>query len=61
MRVDVQLELATIRDAITVVGDAQIVDSSTNTLGAVVTGHEILQLPLNGRNFFAPTSRFGCS
>ena len=51
VRVDVPLELATVRDTVTVMGDAPIVDSSTNTLGAVVTGHEILQLPLNGRNF----------
>ena len=51
VRVDVQLELATVRDTVTVTGDAPMVDASTNTLGAVVTGHEILQLPLNGRNF----------
>jgi len=51
LRLDVQMELATVRETVTVTGGASMVDSSTNTLGAVVTGHEILQLPLNGRNF----------
>ena len=30
---------------------AQLVDTSTNALGRVVTGREIVDLPLNGRNF----------
>ena len=29
----------------------QLVDTSSNALGAVVSGREILDLPLNGRNF----------
>ncbi len=51
LRVELPLELATVRSVVTVTTDAPIVDSSTNTLGAVVTGREILELPLNGRNF----------
>jgi hypothetical protein len=51
MRVDVQLDLQSVTETVTVSGHAQIVDSSTNALGRVVTGREILDLPLNGRNF----------
>jgi hypothetical protein len=51
MRVDVQLDLQSVTETVTVSGHAQVVDSSTNALGRVVTGREILDLPLNGRNF----------
>ena len=51
VRVDVQLQLAAVKSAVTVTAEAPQVDVSTNTLGAVVTGREILDLPLNGRNF----------
>ena len=35
----------------TVTGGAQLVETSTNALGRVVTGRELVDLPLNGRNF----------
>jgi hypothetical protein len=41
----------TVRVEVTVTAEASLADTSTNTLGAVVTGLEILELPLNGRNF----------
>ena len=50
-RVDVRLDLATVAEAVTVTGDAPHVDTSTNTLGKTVSGREVLDLPLNGRNF----------
>jgi len=50
-RVDVRLELASVTDNITVTGGAQLVDTATNTLGRVITGRELVDLPLNGRNF----------
>lgn len=50
-RLDVSLSLAAQADTVTVVGDAGLVDTSTNTLGSVVTSKEVLDLPLNGRNF----------
>jgi hypothetical protein len=43
--------LATVKESITVGGTAPAVDTSTNTLGKVVSGREVLDLPLNGRNF----------
>jgi hypothetical protein len=36
---------------VTVTGGAQLVDTTTNALGRVVTGRELVDLPLNGRNF----------
>jgi hypothetical protein len=51
VRVDVRLELSSVRETVTVTGAAQLVDTSTNTLGRVVTGRELVDLPLNGRNF----------
>jgi hypothetical protein len=50
-RVDVQLSVGGVAEAVTVAGRVQLVDTSSNALGAVVSGREILDLPLNGRNF----------
>lgn len=50
-RVDVTLDLATVAESVTVTGDAPQVDTATNTLGKTVSGREVLDLPLNGRNF----------
>lgn len=50
-RVEVALDLASVSESVTVTADAALVDSSTNTLGKVVSGREVLDLPLNGRNF----------
>jgi hypothetical protein len=50
-RVDVQLELATVTESVTITSDAAQVDTATNALGKVVNGREVLDLPLNGRNF----------
>ncbi len=51
VRLDVTLTLATQQESITVEGDAPLVDAVTNTLGKTVTTKEVLDLPLNGRNF----------
>ena len=51
VRVNVQLELPSLAETVTVSGGAQLVDTSTNALGRVVTGRELVDLPLNGRNF----------
>jgi hypothetical protein len=50
-RVDVQLSVGTVAESLTVAARVQLVDTSSNALGAVVSGREILDLPLNGRNF----------
>lgn len=51
VRLEISLDLATLRDSVNVVGDAILVDSSSNALGKVVEGREIQDLPLNGRTF----------
>jgi hypothetical protein len=51
VRVDIRLELSSVSETVTVTGVAQLVDTASNTLGRVVTGREIVDLPLNGRNF----------
>ncbi|HEU0120522.1 MAG TPA: carboxypeptidase regulatory-like domain-containing protein [Bryobacteraceae bacterium] len=50
-RVDIQMELATLSGSVTITGDATQVDTATNILGKTVSGREVLDLPLNGRNF----------
>jgi len=51
VRVEYQLQVAAVKATVTVRADAPLVDTSSNALGAVVTGREIVDLPLNGRNF----------
>jgi hypothetical protein len=48
---DVQLQLAKERDTVDVVAEAPLVESGSNSIGNVVTGRELVDLPLNGRNF----------
>jgi Carboxypeptidase regulatory-like domain/TonB dependent receptor len=50
-RVNVQLELSSLNETVTVSGGIQLVDTSSNALGRVVSGRELVDLPLNGRNF----------
>lgn len=50
-RVDVQLQVARGKDVINVSGTTSLVDTGSNVIGNVVTGRELLDLPLNGRNF----------
>lgn len=50
-RVDVLLELGTVAESVTVAADASPIDTSTNILGKTVSGREVLDLSLNGRNF----------
>jgi hypothetical protein len=49
--VNVRLEVSSVNETVTVTGGVQLVDTSSNVLGRVVTGRELEDLPLNGRNF----------
>jgi hypothetical protein len=51
IQVNIALTLATIKQSVMVEGTAAAIDTSTNTLGKVVNSKELLDLPLNGRNF----------
>lgn len=50
-RLDVMLEVAARQESVTIQSDVVVVDTASNTLGKVVTSREVLDLPLNGRNF----------
>lgn len=50
-RLEFILQVAGVNSTVTVSDAEPLVDTSTNVLGAVVTGREIVDLPLNGRNF----------
>ena len=51
VRVNLQLELSSVSETVKVAGAAQLVETTSNALGRVVTGRELVDLPLNGRNF----------
>ena len=51
VQLDIGPVLGTVTESITVQGTAPAIDTSTNTLGKVVSSREVLELPLNGRNF----------
>jgi outer membrane receptor protein involved in Fe transport len=51
LRIEAALVVAGAPYEANVTDTAPLVDTSTNTLGKVVTSREILDLPLNGRNF----------
>jgi len=51
VRVNVELQLSSVNETVTVTGGGSVVDTSSNVLGRVVTGRELVDLPLNGRNF----------
>jgi len=51
VHLNAQLQLATLAETVTVSGGMQLVDTTSTALGRVVTGRELVDLPLNGRNF----------
>lgn len=51
LRLDVRLEVAGARESVNITTEAPLVDAASNTIGKTVTTREILDLPLNGRNF----------
>ena len=51
VRVDIAMTLASSQESVSVESDAALMDTVSSTLGKVVTNKEILDLPLNGRNF----------
>jgi outer membrane receptor protein involved in Fe transport len=48
---DVQLQVGQASEKVEVTGDVPVVESATSNISEVVTGKQITQLPLNGRNF----------
>jgi hypothetical protein len=51
IRIDAKLRTATLQQSVDVQTAAESIDLATNDLGKTVTQREIVDLPLNGRNF----------
>lgn len=52
-RLDFKLEVGAVTDSVEVTDQGVLLDSETSTLGQVVSGKQILELPLLGRNPYA--------
>ena len=50
LRIDVVLEVGSVRDTVTVEGGASAVETENATVGATVSSNAVYELPLNGRN-----------
>ena len=50
--VDITLEIGTVNFAVSVVADAPMIDSVSAGVGTVIDNKKIVELPLNGRDFF---------
>ncbi len=49
-RVDIELPVGEVSEVVSVSGDAPLVESTTNEMGALIDTRRVEQLPLNGRN-----------
>lgn len=56
VRLDLQLQLGGVTDAITVTADASLLRSASSGLGHVVDHRRVIDLPLNGRSFISLAS-----
>jgi hypothetical protein len=56
LRVDLELAVGSLTEAVTVAGDAAPLRRETASLGTVVAHEQIVQLPLNGRTFITLAS-----
>src|SRR3954463_6978987 len=52
-RLDFSLDLGNVEVAVEVTGSAPMINASDATVGTVIQNKEILELPLNGRNFIS--------
>ncbi|MGH9764752.1 MAG: carboxypeptidase regulatory-like domain-containing protein, partial [Blastocatellia bacterium] len=50
-KIDVALEAGSVDEVVQITGGAPLVETSTSSLGQVINGRDIVELPLNGRNF----------
>ena len=56
VRVDLQLELGGLAEAVTVTADAPLLRSESSGLGHVIDNRKVVDLPLNGRSFISLAS-----
>jgi hypothetical protein len=50
-RVDIAMAVGAVEEAVTVTGEAPLVETSHATLGITIDEQQVVELPLNGRNF----------
>ena len=55
-RLDLQLALGGVTEAVTVTADAPLLRSETSSLGDVIDNRKVVDLPLNGRSFISLAS-----
>jgi len=55
-RIDFQLNVGSVAETVEVTGGAPLLNSENASLGTVIDGQRIVDLPLNGRNFLALVS-----
>src|SRR6185436_19910688 len=55
-RLDFALDLGSVEVAVEVTGSAPMINATDATVGTVISNKEILELPLNGRNFISLVS-----
>jgi outer membrane receptor protein involved in Fe transport len=53
VRIDVSFEAGGIDEQVLVIDEVPVIDTETSALGTVVTNREILDVPLNGRNYLS--------
>jgi outer membrane receptor protein involved in Fe transport len=49
----ISLVVGSVSQSVEVTGSAPLIDTTTSSLGQVIDNHEVLSMPLNGRNAFA--------
>src|SRR5260370_14946852 len=52
-RVDATLEVGSLNQSVSVVGEAAGVDSSSSTVGTLLDSRRVVELPINGRNIIS--------
>ena len=52
-RVDIQLAVGELSEAVTVMADASTLETTTATIGKVVSNRAIVELPMNSRNVYS--------
>lgn len=53
LRVDAQLEVGEISDEVLITDDAPVITTEASSLGSTIRNREILDIPLNGRNYLS--------
>lgn len=51
-RVDMTLQVGEVSETVEVIGDAPLINTETSTVGTVIENRKVVELPLNGRQFF---------